>query len=527
MSIVEVGISAVVPFITEGTSADPKNGVFVEFEITRVGGLEHEVQVGYGFNNRVTAAAMTQLGQDFNFRGGTVTFKADDTTPRRVKVQLKPDSLDEFDETLNASIGLVKVWGTDSNNQRGTYTIAPGRAIASVEILDDDDPPLATLEPKRSNVAAEGATLVYLLKLDRPSGKPVDFDLSLQSWAESPTFRPGWEGDAYFDARDEVTVGQDGTEAHVTIPAGKTSLEIRIKTNNDQIVERSEDLELTARYVNIWDGVDRISSGFVLSDAAIITDNDKPSVYLRAMPGNTKAVIDEDGSAGALVQIVLGTDVERPVNVTYQTVDGTAKANVFPVDYQRVPAQTFSFDAGRKAGDTFDLQVFAIADSDPEPTEQFHVAISAAREVRVLRNRVTIEIANDDGKAGDVRTAMIAVEQQAGSAMVTIQLDRPAAQDLTIAYNFLVSSTFQVAAMEGTDFILAPNDAISGHTVKFAKGQTTVQIVVIGLTVPLPGGPPPLTGFAFTLLAGKGYKLKAGASAVDVLTNLPPIIPEE
>ena len=162
----------------------------------------------------VTVVANTAPGtagaQDYSSRSNVLVSFPAGTTSRAVSVPVRPDSMDEFDETFSLNL-----------SSPGNATIADGSGTGT--IVDNDAPPLVSIgdvtvvEPFTGETSARVA-----VTLSAPSGKPV----TVQHATSGGTATAGVD----YQARNNS----------VTIPAGKTSTTTGVDVFADNFREPDE-----------------------------------------------------------------------------------------------------------------------------------------------------------------------------------------------------------------------------------------------------------------------------------------------
>jgi uncharacterized repeat protein (TIGR01451 family) len=103
------------------------------------------------------------------------------------------------------------------------------------------------------------------------------------------------------------------------------------------------------------------------------------------------------GTTNAIFPATLSSPFSRPVQVSYSTSNGNARAGV---DYYP-SAGTLLFPAG--ATSNF-ISVAVIGNTRVESNKQFYLSLSAPMNISLPRSQVTGTILNDDGLAGDLYT---------------------------------------------------------------------------------------------------------------------------
>ncbi len=151
-------------------------------------------------------------GSDYEGSGGTVTFAAGGPTTKTITVPIVEDTVDEFDETFDAT----------PTAPDATSTAGPG---TTVTIDDDDAAPTATVADA---TGSEGSGYVFLpVTLSAPSGKPIELD--------------------YAVGGGTATAGSDydATPGHFAINPGDTSGVVVVPVVKDDADEGDETFDVT------------------------------------------------------------------------------------------------------------------------------------------------------------------------------------------------------------------------------------------------------------------------------------------
>ena len=218
--------------IAVGNARASESAGSVTFAITREAGLlAPAVTVSFA-----TADGSATAPADYTAASGSRTFPATllpATQTQHVTVAIANDALDEADEALRLNVSGAGV--------------SDGEGLATI---DDDDPP-PTVRVVDAAPAAEGATALFTIALNRASGRAVTV--------------------VFATANGSAIAGQDYTArgGTLTIPAGSTSVPIGVPLSDDAADEPNETFEL------------RISgpTAAALGDAsatATIVDDDAP-----------------------------------------------------------------------------------------------------------------------------------------------------------------------------------------------------------------------------------------------------------
>ena len=159
------------------------------------------------------------------------------------------DSIDELDES---------------------YTVTVGGESATGSIVDNDDAPTINSVTPNDIDVTEGDLAVFTVTLSNASSQETRFDWSLNSGSAKPGVDEDYTDNVQFTNNVTLVNGE------LVVPAGVTSFEVKVPTNDDSIDEPEEDFSIT---VGGKDGV------------ANIIDNDESPVA-----GNSHVIGEEQSS---------------------------------------------------------------------------------------------------------------------------------------------------------------------------------------------------------------------------------------
>jgi large repetitive protein len=272
--------------------------------------------------NYATANGSATAGADYTGGSGTLTF-APGATTQIITLPILNDGAYEGSESFSVTL---------SGPVNGT--LADGRGLGA--ILDngsgtggaDDDRPVITVA---NAAASEGSPAVFTVSLSNPSTTPITFNPTLSSG----TATAGADTAAtleYFDG----SAWQPIPVAGVVIPAGATSIDVRVATTDDAYAEGNETFTLTA---TVTAGVTANTSASGIG--TISDDSDATTVSLAATPS-----VAEGGSI--TYTATLANAALTAVTVTLangQTITIDAGATTGSVDVA-APADDVFVDAG-------------------------------------------------------------------------------------------------------------------------------------------------------------------------------------
>ena len=199
--------------------------VVVPFALTRPASSDVEVVVAIaGSEQELGAAAVNPAMRRLRVPAGSSRVD--------VPITVVGDRLDGPDRTFQIAV--------EAHGQAVT-----GDWLAMLTVRDDDPAPRLTITPAAT--AREGRALVWVARLDRPSGQGIALQLSaLRSRRElavadlTPAARAGWN----VDGPTAAPLSQAGLWSYLVIPAGRTSLSVVMETAKDRLREGTEHVTL-------------------------------------------------------------------------------------------------------------------------------------------------------------------------------------------------------------------------------------------------------------------------------------------
>ncbi len=463
-----VSINNAVP-VDEG---QPGDAVTTEFEVTLNGPAPHSVTV------RATAASGTAvLGDDFQQVSSfaqTVTFQPGQTS-KTVRVPVLGDLLVEADETFSVTLSMPN--GTAIENGGGTAT----------GLIVNDDAAIPTVELVRTASVVEG---------NAPDRRAMTFVARLQGGAVDEDIEVGFETTGV-----PIPTGFEAAQAGVdylprtgtaVIPAGQTSVEIRVEVVTDSLPEDDQlfGLELT-------EIVSAGSTGTVLGSrtSAVGRIIDDDVVVPEASIGNAELVeLNEPFEPAMRFPVMLDGPADQSVFVLFSSVilegDGTATAFV---DFEPRIDGVLEIPAGQVSG-FIDVRVYG--DQDVEPDEVIAIEIDGAR----LEDGTNILLGETLGVGtiinDDVATPLVGFT---GNSQVRegrrnefrklefeITLNGPASEDVTVIVSTVsplsTGATTATPAMLDDDGDVSPSGgdflAFTRRRVVIPKGETSAILAV-------------------------------------------------
>ncbi|WP_339682931.1 Calx-beta domain-containing protein [Gimesia maris] len=361
---------------------------------------------------------------DYEQLTGTLTFAPGELT-KSIPIVITDDEYTEMTETLLINLFNLQTASSD-------VILADSQSVLTIEYDD-----IAKVSVNNITVNESSGSAVIQVTLDHPVSSTITLD--------------------YTTADDSASNASDyfGKSGTLTFLAGQQTKYVSIPILNDNLVEGNESFlfNLTNLQANGYDVE-------FLSEQALITiqDNDQASISISDIS------VDEDAGT-ALLTVELSNPVETAFSVDFSTADDTA------LDQQDYTAQsgTFTFDAGQQSK-AITIQV--INSTLVEADEFFLVNLSDIQsgnyDVVFAADQAEVTIIDDD--QAQVSINNITVDETAGTATLTVTLDHPAAESVSVDYQ-----TANASATSPADFLH------QSGTLTFAPSEVekTVTISII------------------------------------------------
>ena len=294
-----------------------------------------------------TADGTAKAGEDYTaVSATTLTFTAGETA-KTVSVATAEDTRNEDQEEFTVTL-----------SEQTNATL--GTASATGTIADDDGEPGLSISGDEVN---EGEPVAFVVSLEPASGKPVTV--------------------SYETADGTAKAGEDYTAvsaATLTFTAGETAKTVSVATAEDTRNEDQEEFTVTLSEQT------NATLGTASATGTIADDDGEPGLSISGDEVN-------EGEPVAFV-VSLEPASGKPVTVSYETADGTAKAGE---DYTAVSAATLTFTAGETAKT---VSVATAEDTRNEDQEEFTVTLSEQTNATLGTASATGTIADDDGEPG-------------------------------------------------------------------------------------------------------------------------------
>jgi len=335
----------------------------VTYTVTLSGASGSSVTVAYKTQDGTALA-----GDDFSTSAGTLTFAPGETT-KTITVAITEDRV--YEGAQDYSVKL--------SDPVGATITTP---LASTIIHDDGSgvvPPVDStphVSAVSSPTTTEGDALVFKVDLSNPSASEQPLKLQLSDGTAKLGEDTGTPVQVSFDGGQTyqtITVKPDGS-ADVTVPAGATSVLVKVPTVDDTSHEPTETLKLSAS----------LPGTAPVEGTGSITDNDAtPKVSI-------SGPVEVNEAAGTVTYTVkLSNASSETVKVNYGSDDGTATSGK---DYGATQG-SLSFAPGETEKT---VTVSIIDDKVLEGAETYKISLSAPTGAVIDVGSVTTTI-KDDG----------------------------------------------------------------------------------------------------------------------------------
>ena len=357
---------------------------------------------------------------DFQSTSGTLTFNQGVST-QTITISIIDSELVELDESFLVSL----------TNIQSAFNVIFADSQGQVTIQDDDQ---AAISIDDVTVDEDAGTATLTVSLDQP----VDTTISVD-----------------FNTADQSAINSDdytGTAGTLTFNPEEQSKTITIPIIDSDLVEISETL-----LVNL-SSLQAAGRNVILSDnqgTITITDDDQAGISIDD--------ISVDENAGiASVTVSLDKPVDTTISVDYATFD---QAAIQSDDYLST-AGTLTFNPGEQSQT---ILVSIVNSGLVEGNESFFVNLSGilpnGRNVVFTKNQALVTIHDDDQATLSINNTI--VDEDAGTATLTVSLDQPVANTVTVSY-----ATTSQSATSPDDF-----QAIAG-SLTFNPGDLSKTITV-------------------------------------------------
>ncbi len=364
-----------------------------------------------------TISGTATAGSDYTAIGGTLTFTPG-VTSQSFPLTILNDTLDEADETVVLAL-----------TNPASATLGVGGDLATLTIVDNDEPPTVQFSSSAYSVSESGGTATITATLSAESGLPITV--------------------TYATADGSATAGSDYTAISGTLTFAplETSQTFAVTVLQDALDEEDETVNLTlSDPVNVTLGTPGAAT------LTIVDDDPTPTVQFSA------AGYSLGESLGlATITVTLSAPSGRSVSVDYATGGGTATEGS---DYIGTSG-TLDFALGQ-TNRTFTVTI--LPDALEEPNETINLTLSAPNDaVLGTPASATLTIVDDDTPPSvQFSDSAYSVDESGGTASITVTLS--AASSFTVTVNYATSDG---TALAGSDYLTATG------TLTFAPGQTS------------------------------------------------------
>ncbi|MFL5328736.1 MAG: SdrD B-like domain-containing protein [Gemmataceae bacterium] len=387
------------------------------------------------------------------------------------------DTVDEPNETFNLSGSAISGVVTAINPGTGT-------------IINDDPAPTITINP---GSGIEGNPIVFTLSFSNASSLPIVLDLT----ASGGTATAATD---YSDINFEYSTNGGTTwlpaanpnGRRITIPAGATSIQVRVASISDAVAEPNETFNLSG--VTVSGSVTAVNAGV----GTIIDDDPAPTVTINSgsgtegtpvifsltlsNPSNTPTVLD---LSTADITATTGSDY-TPLNFEYSIDGGTTWLP------GGGPNSTQVTIPANKAGIL--VRVATLQDTIDEPNETFTLSGSAVSGVVGTINpgtgtiidddpAPTVTIANGSGTEGTPIVFAINLSNPSSSAIV---LDLTASGGTSTAGSDYSPNNFEFSIDGGTNWLPGGGPNATQVTVPANSAGILVRVTTISDTTDEP-----------------------------------------
>ena len=378
------------------------------------------------------------------------------------------DDLDEVDSTVTATV--------IDENSPGYRPGTPDSA--STDVMDNDDPPTATIANATVMENDESGQIVFTISLDNSSGREITVDWSTGDDAAAGMYDMAVADTDYTASSSSVTFMPADPAA--TGQTGETEHTIMVPITNDMLDEHPETFAVTIStqmpdYVTIAEGEMAIGT--------IEDDDEPPSVMVADMSG------PEDGEIEFTV--TLDAPSGLPIALGWVTGDEATPEDMYgmataDVDYTAVSDGMVEFvpEAAGMAGPTeMTIAVTVLPDMLDEHDEVFGVTLTPQMPDYVMvGDGMAVGTIEDDDEPPSVMIADMGGPEDDGGITFTVTLDAPSG--LPIALGWTTGDEATPDDMYGMATADVDYTSVSDGMVEFVPespgmaGPTTMEITV-------------------------------------------------
>ena len=240
------------------------------------------------------------------------------------------------------------------------------------------------------------------------------------------------------------------TNTVVTIPAGQTCTVVNIPIVNDNVYEGTETFNVTLTSPS--------SNATIADPTGTVTILDNETIPTLSI--NDITVNENVGTTN--LTITLSGPSQTATTVVVNTSNGTA---ISGSDYQSITSFTVTIPAGQTS---VSLPIPILDDAIFEPTESFNVVMSSPSSNATIADPTGTVTILDNEPVPTLSINDITVNENAGTADLTISLSGPSQTATTVVVN-----TSNGTAVSGSDY-----QSITSFTVTIPAGQTSVTLPI-------------------------------------------------
>ncbi len=355
--------------------------------------------------------------QDYTAASGTLTF-APGVVEQSFTVVILDDTLDENNETVALALA------------EPTNASAGALNSATLTIVDNDGAPTVQFSSAAYTVNEDDGSATITVRLSAPSARTA-----------SVQYRTS-DGTA---TEDEDYSATSGT---LTFAPGVTSQSFTVAVADDTLYEPDETINLALS--NPANATLNTPSSALLT----IVSDDSPPTYAFSAATYSATEGDTAGfSSAATVRVTRSGDTSGSGSVRIQFTDAGATGGSTPaagVDYNNT-ALTVNFAAGETARD---VNIPIAGDTIFEGNEDALLRLTTPSPPGIIgltRATAVLTVIDDDSRPTiTLSSATYTVEEDGGSAAITVRLSNPSAQVVTVRY-----ATSGGTATAGSDYTAA------------------------------------------------------------------------
>lgn len=407
-----------------------------------------------------TASAQGTLASDYDAASQTPMTFASGTTAQTFDVTINDENLVELEEFLSVLVSNLDASGRD-------VTVVDDTGI--ITIVDNDTAALSiSLATVPGTLTEDSGTVTFDIALSNPVAVPV-------------TINYGGVNPLMPSSYDDF-VGGAGSVTFATNE--NATQQVTLDVFDDAIVELDENFTvqmfgLDAGAIQDADNSDVTVGG--PTAAFTVIDNDSAQFSI-----NSVSVTEDDhGHDVATLTVTLDTAVDVPVDVQFDTVDGTAisvdDGNNGHSDFVAVVAGNLRF-AGT-AGETQKITIRFNGETVVELDEAFTTTLSnvsaQGREVDItIPNPTgTVTIENDDAATVDIQE-VVSVNEDSGTADLLVTLSAPVDVDVVVDADHQDDTATETGATAADDDYDTVDETLTYSNVSGSTQQFTVTVPI-------------------------------------------------